>query len=311
MARLIACLLALWASTAQAQAQAQVWQAQSVDGGHFVFHTARAGASVDLICLAPSLQRRPAVEVEQHEIRPMTPGMTRLEIGTDRVPVGNDVIRDDVVLWSDQTGYRLPTITFNELDSMWQVDISATDPLWSALAQARSIILAPGQQQAWQLPVAGLAPALSQVQNDCAAAWSAAQSAPTAAPGTVTVPPQVINRVAQGCGAPVPVPGDAVQAGDLDRDGTPDFVVDWGGIRCPGAMPRPFCGAANCSQMVFLSSRAYVNPIDFLGTSLTITPHYSGALALRITGSFSLCGAQGENCAAPLVWDGTSFVERP
>ena len=204
MVRLIACLLALWAGAVQAQ----VWQAQRVDGGHFVFHSARAGASVDLVCLAPSPQGRPAIEVEQHEIRPMTPGTTRLEIGMDRISMGNDVIRSDVVLWADQTGYRLPTITFNELDGVWQVDLGANDPIWSALKTASSVILAPGQDQAWQLPVAGLGPAITQLQAQCAAAWSAVQT--PAAPGTVTVPAAVINRVAQGCGAPVPVPGAAV-----------------------------------------------------------------------------------------------------
>ncbi len=309
MARLIACVLGLWVCAVHAQAQ--VWQAQTVDGGHFVFHIARAGVAVDFVCLAPSLQRRPAVDVEQHEIRPMAPGMTRLEIGTERVPVGNDVIRNDVVLWADQTGYRLPTITFNELDGVWQVDISATDPMWTGLVQASTVILAPGQAQAWQLPVAGLAGAVTQVQSDCAQAWSAAQAAPAPAQGIVTIPPEVGARVSQGCGAQTPLPGAAVQAGDLDRDGTPDFVVNWGEIRCPGANARPFCGAANCSQMVFLSSRRFLDPVDFLGTSLTIVPHHSGALALRMTGSFSLCGAQGENCANPLVWDGASFVERP
>lgn len=307
MARLIAFVLTVWACAAQAQ----VWQAQTWDGGHFIFHTARAGASVDLVCLAPSLQRRPAVEVEQHETRPMAPGMTRLEIGADRVAVGNDIIRNDVIMWADQTGYRLPTITFNELDGVWQVDIAANDALWTALSQAGAIVLAPGQEQAWQLPVTGLAPALAQVQTDCAQAWSAAQAAPTPAPGSVTIPAELGARVSQGCGAPTPLPGEAVQAGDLDRDGTPDFVVNWDGIRCPGAYARPFCGAANCSQMVFLSSRRFLNPVDFLGTSLTIVPHHSGVLALRLTGSFSLCGAQGENCANPLVWDGASFVERP
>ena len=306
MARLIACLLAMWASTAQAQ----VWQAQSVDGGHYIAHTARAGVSVDLVCLAPSLQRRPPMEVEQHEMLPMDAGRTRIEIGMDRVPVGNAIVRSDVVLWADQTGYRLPPVSFSELDSVWQVDIAASDPIWAALSQASAIVLAPGQDQAWQLPVAGRATALPELQADCAAAWSAARSAPTA-PGTVTIPPQVINRVTQGCGAPTPLPGEAVQAGDLDRDGAPDFVLDWGAIRCPGTLPRPLCGAANCSQMVFLSSRGYANSLDYLGTSLTIVPHRSGVLALQITGSFSLCGMQNEKCAAPRVWDGTSFVERP
>ena len=307
MVRLIAFLLAVWASAVHAQ----VWQAQTVDGGHFVFHTARAGVAVDLVCLAPSPQGRPAVEVEQHEIRPMAPGMTRLEIGADRAAVGNATVRSDVVLWADQTGYRLPALNFNEIDGVWQVDIAASDPLWTALGQAGSVILAPGQEQAWQLPTAGLAAALTQLQSECAQAWSAAQSAPAPAPGTVTIPAEVGARVSQGCGAPTPLPGEAVQAGDLDRDGSPDFVVNWDKIRCAGAFARPFCGASNCSQMVFLSSRRFLNPVDFLGTSLTIVPHRTGTLALRLTGSFSLCGAQGENCANPLVWDGTSFVERP
>lgn len=307
MARLIAFLCVLWAGAAQAQ----VWQQQTVDGGHYIFHTARAGVSVELLCLAPSLQRRPAIEVEQHEIRPMTRGMTRLEFGTDRVELGNDVIRNDVVLWADQTGYRLPTIAFNEIDGVWQVDIAADDPMWSALAQARLIILAPGQEQAWQLPVAGLSDALSVLQSDCAAAWHAAEAVPAAPTGAVTVPQQVVSRISQGCGAPTPLPGSAVQAGDLDRDGAPDFVVDWGGFRCNGPFPRPFCGAANCSQMVFLSTRGYLEPLDYLGTSMTILPHREGGLALTRTGSFSLCGMQGEKCAAPLVWDGAAFVERP
>ena len=304
MARLIACVLLLWACAVQAQ----VWQAETVDGGHFVFHTARAGAAVDLLCLAPSLQRRPAVDVGQHETRPMARGMTRIEIGTQRIPVGNATQRGDVVLWADQTGYRLPPLNFNEIDGVWQVDISDADPLWAGLTQARAIVLAPGQDQAWQLPVAGFASAVARLQRDCVAAWSAAQSA---APASVSVPPAVVARVAQGCGTPTTLPGAAVQAGDLDRDGAVDFVVDWNGITCPGPFPRPFCGAANCSQMVFLSSRAYRDPVDFLGTSLTIVPHRAGVLALRLTGSLSLCGAQGENCATPFVWDGTSFVERP
>lgn len=295
---------------AASPASAQEWQSQTVDGGHFVFHTARANVAVDLLCLGPSPQGKMAVEVEQHEIRPMVPDMTRIEIGMERIPVGNAMVRSDVVLWADQVGYRLPPLIFNEIDGVWQVDISTADSIWTAVAEARSVILAPGQDQAWQLPVAGFGAAIADVQEGCAATWRVAQT-PAVPAGAVTVPQAVLNRVNDGCGAPTPLPPNAVQAGDLDRDGTPDFVVDWNKITCRGPYPRPFCGAANCSQMVFVSTRAFVNPVDFLGTSLTIVPHAQGGLALRLTGSMSLCGAAGEKCAAPLVWDGVSFVERP
>lgn len=304
MDRLIALILLCWASAAQAQQ----WQANRIDGGHFIVHDARANAGVRLFCLAPSLQGRPAIEVEQHEESPTGRDTLRLEIRADRIPVGNAVSRGDVVLWLDQTGYRLPQLSWNELNNIWEVDLPYGDGLWGALGQAGSIILAPGQDQAWQLPAAALGTALEAVRAGCAADWAAADQR---APASVTIPQAMLAHVARGCSASAPIPPAAVQAGDLDRDGTPDFVLDWGGIRCPGPLARPFCGAANCSHDVFLSSRGYGTPVTLLGTSVAIVPHRSGGLALGRGGTFSLCGANNEFCAAPLVWDGASFSERP
>lgn len=307
MARLITLILALWSGAAMAQG----WRATSQDGGHFVVHAADAKVGVRLLCLAPSLQRRPAIEVEQHEERPTARGMIRLEIGPERIALGNAFGRADVIMWVNQTGYRLPVLQWNELHGIWEVDLQDTDPIWSAMALATSVVLAPGQDQAWQLPVTNLNTVVDQVREGCAESWSAADAPSQPASGSVAIPAQLVSHVTRGCSAPAPIPPGAVQAGDLDRDGRFDFVLDWGAITCPGAFARPFCGAANCSHDVFLSSQGFTDPRVLLGTAVTIVPHRTGGLGLSVQGSFSLCGWEGEKCAVPLVWDGSQFTPRP
>lgn len=315
MARLIALILCFCATSVAAQ----VWRTTKADDGHFLYFSAGANAGFGLTCLAPSLQRRPAIEVGAHETSAMGPGTTRIEMSRDRLSPATNESRSDVVLWVDQTGYRLPVVQWNELVGHWELDLPSDDPLWAALAVARSVVLAPGAEQAWQLPVQDLGLALRNLQTECGLAWAAAQTGvaqspePLAAVGgqVVSLPPALARHVQQGCGAPAAIPSAAVQAGDLDKDGVPDFVLDWGGIHCPGALARPFCGAANCSHNIFLSSRGYAKPEEMLGTSVTVIAHWSGGLALLRSGTYSVCGAHDEYCAAPLVWDGNTFSERP
>lgn len=306
MARLIAALLCLFGSVASAQ----VWVPARSDDGHFIYHTARAGAGVAFACYAPSQQGKSAWDVGAHEVEATPQGMIRLEFDLRLIPAtgqGTDR-RGDVTLWVDQVGYRLPEMQYSDFDGYWGVPLHWDDALFAALRGAGAIVLAPGNDPAWQLPVTGIAQALEAVRTGCAADWSAGQPARSA---TVSVPPQIPAHVTRGCGGAAPVPIDALQAGDLDRDGAPDFVLNWGAITCPGAVSRPFCGAANCSHDVFLSSRGYANPTAILGTGVDVVAYPDGRLALQRVGTFSLCGATGEFCAAPLVWDGASFSDGP
>lgn len=288
-------------------AQAQGWSANRQDNGHSIGHYA-GGPGLHLVCYAPSPQGRSAYEVGVHETEPTPRGTIRLEFNPDLIRVhGNAVRRRDLILWVDGTGYRLPEARYSDFYGYWGVALGWDDPLFAALRTARTLMLAPGQDPVQQIGTAGLSAALAAVQRGCRADWQG----PAAPAGQVVkIPRQITDEIALGCRAPAALPPDAVQAADLDRDGAPDFVLDWGRITCPGSLPRPFCGAANCSHYVFLSSRNYLAPLDFLGTSMTIVDA-GGRLGLARTGSFSLCGAQGEFCARPLVWDGTSFQERP
>lgn len=307
MARLIAAIFCLFASVASAQ----VWAPTRVDDGHFIYHTARSGSGFAFACFAPSPQGKTAWEVGAHEVEATAQGTIRLEIDLRLIPVrgdGGQARRSDVILWIDQVGYRLPEMTYSDFYGYWGVAVGWDDALFPALRGARAVILAPGTDPAWQLPVTALDATLTTLRAGCAADWSAASEPPA---GSVAIPAQVNARITQGCSGPAPLPPDAIQAGDLDADGLADFVLDWGAINCPGAMPRPFCGAANCSHDVFLSSRGYAPPVEFLGTRLVIVPHRLGGLALQRGGTFSLCGAQGELCATPYQWNGATFVERP
>ncbi|MEL7090971.1 MAG: hypothetical protein AAFN94_04475 [Pseudomonadota bacterium] len=288
-------------------AQAQGWTAGRHDNGHSIGHFAR-GAGLTFVCFAPSPQGLSAFAAGAHETEPTAQGTIRLEFDPALIRVqGVAVARSDLILWVDGTGYRLPEARYSDFYGYWGVALGWDDPLFAALGRARTILLAPGQDPVTQIAAGGMAAALGAVQQGCRADWQG----PAAPQGqVVTIPRQVNDAITQGCNAPASLPPDAIQAGDLDRDGTPDFVLDWGRIDCPGQTLNPFCGAANCSHYVFLSSRAYARPIDLLGTSVAIIDA-GGVLGLGRSGTFSLCGAQGEFCARPLVWDGTRFQERP
>lgn len=301
---------ALWGTAGMAQ----VWATARYDDGHFVYHTARAGAGLTFACYAPSRQGKTAFEVGAHETQATKRGMIRLEFDTTLIAVhGVSVARSDLVLWIDGTGYLLPEAQQSDFYGYWGVALKWDDGLFKALNGAETVILAPGQEKAWQFPVTRIGQALGALRRGCESDWAAAQPAPAkgAVQTVITVPPQVADRVTIGCSGPAPLTPEALQAGDLDRDGAPDFVLDWGRITCPGPSPRPMCGAANCTHDVFLSSRGYGRPVEYLGTVLAIITLPDGTLGLARRGSFSLCGANGEFCAAPVAWDGTKFTERP
>jgi hypothetical protein len=236
--------------------------------------------------------------------------------------------RADIVLFVDQIGYRLPVVQWNEMDGDWQVDIAMTDPMMAALRTASRMVLQVGSQTAWDMPTVGLGPALEQAQQFCAATWVATGFGPPPGFGQVTAPPppafaappvspqgvfqlpaQIQSFADKQCEGQALVASAALQAGDLDGDSQPDVVMNWRDVTCAGQTMNMFCGAANCSIDVFMSSRGYVNPVQMLGTSADIGVHPTGRLALSVSGTWGLCGETG--CDAPWLWNGSDLVQVP
>ena len=314
----------LWALCA-APLAAQNWNADvSDDGGYAGGFVVYPGLGMGFNCAARSVQNKPLMETMWFESTVAPPYQFQITFDQNLVPSDRPQ-RSDIVMFVDQTGYRLPAMEWNELDGEWQVNLSMTDASIRALQTVTRLVLQVGSQAAWDIPVTGLGPALEQARQHCAATWLATGNpapsgfgsitaaanppVPQPQPGMFELPTQVQAYANQQCNGQAAIAPDALQAGDLDRDGVPDVVMNWRDVLCPGETLSGFCGAANCSIHVFLSSRGYANPWAMLGTGVGIVPHRSGALALDIGGTFSVCG-QGA-CDTPWIWTGSEFEQVP
>ncbi len=303
-------------------AQAQSWGTTTSDDGGFAAGMVRyPGLGAGFTCTARSVQNKRIIDTSWFEVTTAPPW--HFIVWFDEVLIPTTTIkRSDLVYFVGQTGYRLPLTYYNELDGGWQVMLPMTDELFTALSGANRLVLAVGAQQSWELPVAGLGAALDEARAFCAATWAitgpaappglavvpapAPMPAPQPAPqGPFTLPQQIIADVQGKCAGAIITP-KALTAGDLDGDGQPDVAVDYAGVTCPGHALNPYCGAANCSIDVFMSSRGYLNPIQLLGVGATMVPLPGGRMGLGVSGSWSLCGDNG--CDKPFVWNGVDLV---
>lgn len=217
------------------------------------------------------------------------------------------------MIWSGQKGYRLPPIVFNELIGIWGVSVNATGALIPALETTQSYVLAAGEEVAWQFPADGLANAISQSITTCEAAWAAAETTP---PNTASVSNPTgtsplfasahadIERI---CNGSYTAEAGAFLQGQIDQDGTDDFVVWWNNIRCNSALPRPLCGASQCSAKVYLSTVAA--PMDLLAQDVNVQALSNGKIGLKLVGRFDSCGADSLGCERLWYWNGTDLVE--
>ena len=303
------------------------WVTQTSDLGAHIYGTARtASGDLALSCTAPSPHGRPLTENFENELHQTGPFEVLVYMHDPYFAWPATRVIDSAILFVGATGYRLPPFMLDELrGTAFRVRMS--DPLIEALYDAPSLTLDTGQGTTHAFPVAGLGPALDAAMRYCSDRWvalgqplppalnrfagagSAQAPAPARAPqpasGTSLTPP-VDARIRNGCNDGYTFdPRDLGQA-DLDSDGVPDQILDWGDVTCAGAMPRPFCGAANCSIDVFLSSRGGQLAGEFLGIGYEVVPGPMGTRGLRFGGTAGAC-ARGE-CDFIFYWNGTEFV---
>lgn len=299
-------------------ASAQTWRSETFDTGGLVYGSVFAPeASLSFTCNTPSPQGRPLMETEDHETIRNGPFGVFVSLGSNLVPPqGGGTVLPAVTLVLNGTGYRLPPVVWDELYGEWMVELSMTDPLWTALSGASDLVLDAGTGAAWRYPTDGLAEGIEVAIGACVAGWmqagygvpagiatAAAGAAPLQQPASL-ITPEIDRFLRRGCNASYTLDERAIEAHDLDRDGVPDRVVDWAGVTCNAAMSRPYCGAAYCSIEVFLSTRPG-DPQSMLGVGFEVTQAANGAPGLRFGGTAGGC-ARGE-CDRVFWWDGTQF----
>lgn len=321
MSRRLACVTAL--CLLPASAVAQTWQTSTADTGAVIHAgTVAPESSLTFTCNAPSPQGRDPVEAGDHEAILTGPfGMIVGLSGSLVPPQEGAGALAAVTLTLDGTGYRLPPVHWDAPNGAWRVDLAMADPVFGALSAATDLVLDSGTGSAWRYPVDGLAEGLGRAMSACATGWvqagfvlppalgGAAPAAEPAAPDLMTadlMTPEIDAFLRRECAASYDIAEGAVAAHDLDRDGVPDRILDWAGVTCGGAIARPYCGAANCSIEVFLSSRPG-DPQSFIGVGYTVTQAANGAPGLRFGGTAGAC-ARGE-CDRVFWWDGSRFRE--
>ena len=318
LASLITALL-VWAAPLAAQGwTAEITRDDVYDAGRVVMH----GNGMVVSCAARSPRRAPVLNSRWWEVSVAPPWQYLIVFNDQLVPLEGQAQEAEMTLFVDQTGYRLPVVYRNELEGGWQTMLGMTDPMFGAIDGASNLVLQVGRVAAWEIPVAGLAQGLKEIRDACAATWNATGSptpagistqgtaAPAPAPtAAFTLPPQVQAHANQQCGGVAAFNEGALQAGDLDADGAPDVVLDWGHVRCNGSDMRGFCGAANCEYNVFLSSRGYAMASAHLAVGGDIVTHRSGRLGLRMGGTARVCSQI--DCNEPWLWNGTAMVQVP
>ena len=300
-------------------AQAQTWQGNTLDTGGLIYGSAYAPQrSLSFECNTPSPQGRPLIETGDHEtLRSQPHGMhvTLSHVLVD--PFGVSPVLPAVTITLDGTGYRLPPLGWDDFYGYWSVELPMADPIFAALQGASDLVLDAGTGTAWRYPTDGLANSLSAALAFCGAGWRQAgypslpglgAAAPALPPpaAAATLTPGIDTHIRAGCGAGYALDPRAMALHDLDRDGVQDHVLDWAGVTCSGPIARPFCGAANCSIDVFLSSR----PGDvqgFLGVGYRVVTAANGAPGLQFGGTAGAC--QRGDCDRIFWWDGERFRE--
>lgn len=299
MARLGATLVFfLWAVAAHAQ----VWRGDVRDDGHFVTGTVSVGLEAEVMCRGPSQGGARSFEAGDYETRPLAQGHWRLSFGTALMPYSPSEQSDGVVLWLDGVGYRLPTVTWSELDGVWAVDLPAQDQVFQKLTQARAFVLQTGPATAWTMPLGGFGAAMMTAGAACDAAWAAA--------GATGVPSPQLARakaaVQRGCdGASYTAQPTAFLSGLIDGDEVPDVAVWWGDISCNQALARPFCGASHCSFDVYLSGKA--EPDQWLAMAAALTPLNNGRVGVDLVARQSVCGEDSLGCRVIWYWTPQGF----
>ncbi|MCJ2060121.1 hypothetical protein MKL09_26770 [Methylobacterium sp. J-048] len=94
---------------------------------------------------------------------------------------------------------------------------------------------------------------------------------------------------------------------DVNGDGVPDFILDYGRFQC-GDNITYWCGSAGCTMQIFASSDGrFIKVLDENVQEVRFRK-IGGRSAMLLGLHGSACGKAGvEPCGATLYWNGTKF----
>lgn len=315
MLRMIVSLFALL--PIQTAAQASEWRFENFDDGSFFTGTISPPGTKGLMLLCGERSPRGLTAYQTGNMEPdITPrDSLRLYLSDSLIGEHDGVtqMRQDVLLVVGTTGYRLPVVNWNELFWTWEVDLPATDPVFSAIsgqsefelrsASSQRIITANGFRAAH----AALTKHCQTMFTAIGLPWSTVN--PAAAP-QVTMRQVASAAIQAGCGGPSTQGPKTFLSGEIDGDGIEDVVVYWNEITCSGGYPRPFCGASMCSVQLFLSSRHVrgERPEELLAQGVWLQPLSNGNMGVVTIGSLAMCQNR-PSCEYLWYWNGHEMVQ--
>jgi len=307
------------------------WQHSQYDNGAIFSGSAGPeGRLFSLRCTNLSRQGLDLVMMGSHEETQTAPGQLLVSVSPNLVPLrGIEHERSDLIVWADGTGYRLPRVSFNEFSGDgWEAQVGIADPMVLALMSASTVIVGAEAGPHYQLDSTSMGSALRQTVQFCLGEYARmgapvppalAGLVPNAA--TAAQDPNLDMRrragveIRRGCGGGYMLRGggDEIMTGDIDGDGIEDAVVNWGGIHCGGADPRPFCGASMCSTFVLLTARGG-RPMDLMSLGASLVPLNNGRMGVSVGGSLAECHHAGKGdggCQFIWYWNGQDMVQLP
>ena len=118
-----------------------------------------------------------------------------------------------------------------------------------------------------------------------------------------------IDEANKDCGEPVRLNPGFMASKDVNGDGKPDYILDYGKFECGGSITA-YCGSAGCLTQVFASlpDGAYVKVWDDNVRAIRFAT-VRGKPAMIVDLHGSACGKTGYlPCPKTLLWNGKSFA---
>ena len=306
--------LAAFFAICPALAAAQDWRhAVTNNGQWFEGWLVAPGEAMSIWCGGPTIGGPGLPQTDEPMLT--DPGTYDLALRFPALDPADAVIftgsRSDLLIVAAGQGFGLPEAHWDELNGMgWIQRLGMGDPLFAALAQDGEVQVWAGGAFIASVSGRGLGEGLAVIGPSCQSGWGLAPTPPAGqapSPATASAADTLLaaaqDSIARGCNGAAMTGPAALWAGDLDADGQPDLVLDWADVTCQAGAPRPFCGAANCTAEVFLSSRPDRMPFDAIlgvGIALEAGPGGTARLTSGVTAASCPQTTRPDRCQT--VW---------